>query len=265
MKEPQLRSEEQGGAGKNGRRPGMKVLSTSLGVALAANLLAVPAVSAEGADAAKPQPKLVEWSTDAVKAYYDPNIDWSLVLPEQKKDDAAAQNQANAAGSTGGDTVATGGGTNTVIVNNGGGYGSSFGWDDLLLYHLLFNSGRVYSTSSWSQSHTTVYAGSHQPYQPRSYTSGTFQNKPVAGSTVRPPQTTASSGSFSTSKSTATKSTSASTSGTVSSSGSKTPSTSSSSGSFKSSGSTSSSSKSSSASSGSIGGRSSGFSSSSGS
>jgi hypothetical protein len=258
------------GPAKSSRKP-MKVLSTSLGMALAAHLLAVPGVSAEGADAAaKPQPKLVEWSTDAVKSYYDPNVDWNLALPDDKKPDAARQEAAGGGAGAGGAGAAAagGGGTNTVVVQQGGGGG--FGWDDLLLYHLLFNNGGVYSTSAWSQSHSTVYANNHQPYQARSYTPDAFQNKPVAGSAVRPPQTAASSGSFATNrsqtsaggdaaKSTAAKSTAASGGSKASPSLPAAPSTSTSSGSF------SSSPKSTSTSPGSIGGRSSGFSSSSGS
>lgn len=235
----------------NGGRKPMKVLSTSLGVALAANLLAAPAaVQAEGTDTAAKEPKLVEWSSDAVKAFYDPKLDWNLVLPDEKKPAAGAAPAPGASGGSGGGSGGTG--NQTVIVNSGGGggsgfgFGGGFGWDDLLLYHLLFNSGGSYSTSSWSRQHVVYDTRTNQTYQPKSYTSDTFQNKPVANSTVRPPKTSASSGSFSSPS--ASKSTVSSGSGAVSSSSSS-----------------SSASKSTSSSPGSIGGKSSGFSSSGGS
>jgi hypothetical protein len=225
-----------------GRKP-MKVLSTSLGVALAANLLAAPAaVQADGTDTAAKEPKLVEWSSEAVKAFYDPKLDWNLVLPDEKKqetgDSQSPQQASGAAAGTGGG----GAGNQTVVVHSGGGFGGGFGWDDLLLYHLLVGRGGSYSTSSWSQSHAVVDMQTRQAYRPKSYTSDTFQNKPVVNSTVRPPQTTASSGSFSSPS--ASKSTSSS--GTFSSPASSAT-------------------KSTSSSPGSIGGKSSGFSSSGGS
>lgn len=217
------------------RRP-IKVLSTSLGVALAANLLAAPAaVQAEGTDAAaKAEPKLVEYSSEAVKAFYDPKLDWSLALPDEKKPAQGGAQSGQPASGSGGST-----GNQTVIVNSGGGggaFGGGFGWDDLFLYHLLFNRGSSYSTNSWSQSHVVYDTRAQQTYQPKSYTSESFQNKPVANSKVRPPQTSASSGLFSTPS--ASKSSSASGSGSVSKSTSSSP--------------------------GSIGGKSSGFSSSGG-
>jgi hypothetical protein len=210
----------------------LRVLSTSLGIALLANAFLVtgaavaetasnsPANSGSAAD----EPQLVAWSTDAVKAYFDKNVDWSIPLPKAGDDKDKNKEQL---GATGGGSSS--GGT-TVINNYGSGYQSGFGWDDLLLYHLLFNSGSNYSSSGWYNNHPGYYAGTSTPYKPRSYTSDTFQNKPVAGSVARP-KTSTSTGSF-TSRSTSSKAggIGGNSSGISSSSGS-------SSGSFKSSGS----------------------------
>lgn len=161
--------------GKDGKP--LKILSTSLGVALLANAMMPGLANAESQAAnAAAGPKLLEWSTEAVKAYYDPAVDWNLPLPKELAEGETAQGQG-----TGG-TAANGGSGGTTIINNG----SGFGWDDLILYHLLFNNGYAYSSTSWTSSHPTYYAGSTKRYKPKTYSSETFQNKPVAGSSVRP-------------------------------------------------------------------------------
>ncbi|QAY66471.1 hypothetical protein [Paenibacillus protaetiae] len=167
----------------------LKVLSTSLGIALIAHAVAgvIPSgkVYAE-AGAASPEaaadngPRLVEWSTDAVKSYYDANLDWNLPLLDDGTDD---DNEEQSGG--GGSSATTGGGGGP---SGGGGavMHSSFGWDDLLLYHLIFNRGTAYSSTTWHNTQTTYDARTGKVYKPSVYDSGTFQNKPVAGSTVRP-------------------------------------------------------------------------------
>ncbi|MDT2235151.1 hypothetical protein P7H16_00375 [Paenibacillus larvae] len=62
------------------RKP-LKVLSTSLGIILAANLLLLPTAHAEGSS----EPKLVEWSNENVKKFFDANTDWNIPLPQEKK------------------------------------------------------------------------------------------------------------------------------------------------------------------------------------
>jgi RhoGEF, Guanine nucleotide exchange factor for Rho/Rac/Cdc42-like GTPases len=169
----------------------LRILSTSLGIALLANAAFLPgSASAEtaspSASSGATGPKLVEWSNEAVKKYYDPAVDWNLPLPSDEELDRPEPPQEP--------TVVTGaasGGT-TTIVNT---YSSGFGWDDLLLYHLLFNGGGSYSSSSWSSGHRSYTYGSSTPYKPKTYSSGTFQNKPVVGSTVTP-KTSNSSGSI---------------------------------------------------------------------
>jgi hypothetical protein len=223
----------------------LKVLSTSLGLMLAGHLLLVPglpaveaaAPSASSTTAAAANPKLVEWSSEDVKAYYNPAVDWSIPLP--KLDSAANGGQASPSPSPG----TSGGGSTTIINNtNGGGggfgFGGGFGWDDLLLYHMIFNMGSPYSSSSWVGSRPSYDYRTNQPYTPPATTNRSFANQPAADKTT--PRTNSRTGSFSTNKSS---------SGSVSSSQSS---------------SSSSSSKSTSSSSGSIGGTSSGFSSSSG-
>jgi hypothetical protein len=200
--------------GMSGGKP-LRVLSTSLGLLLAANLLLIPeAAEAAGESAANnaDQPKLVEWSTDAVKAYFDPNVDWSIPYPVKSEptDSAAGGGTAAANG---------GGGGNTSVIGGG------FGWDDLLLYHLLFNSGRAYSTSAWDSSRPVMDNRTNQPYKPKSFDSETFRNQPMAGSTVRP-TTSSKSGTFTT-RSKASTSNSSSTSSKVQSSTSTKPSSSS--------------------------------------
>jgi hypothetical protein len=175
----------------------LKVLSTSLGLALLANVAAAPihaeATSPAATESPSPTaisntnsgPKLVEWSSEAVKRYYDPAVDWNLPLPsdeELEKEEAVEQSAQVTTGSTGG---------GTTIINQS----SGFGWDDLMLYHLLFNSGNSYSSQSWASSHRSYYYGSSRPYEPKSYSNGSFQNKPVVGSSVAP-KTSNSTGSI---------------------------------------------------------------------
>jgi hypothetical protein len=221
----------------------LKVLSTSLGLMLAGHLLLVPALPAAEAaapsTAAAANPKLVEWSSEDVKAYYNPSVDWSIPLP--KLDGAANGGQATPTPSPG----TSGSGSTTIINNNNGGsgggfgFGGGFGWDDLLLYHMIFNMGSPYSSRSWVGSRPSYDYRTNQPYTPPASTNRSFANQPAADMTT--PRTNSRTGSFSSNKSS---------SGSVSSS--------------QSSSSSSSSSKSTSTSSGSIGGTSSGFSSSSG-
>ncbi|MDI4645976.1 hypothetical protein [Cohnella hashimotonis] len=177
----------------------LKTLSTSLGIALLANAaLGSASFAAEAKPsetAAVAQPKLVEWSSEAVKAFYDPAVDWNLPLAgdgDECKDGEDVVPCPPAAGSGTGSGTGTGSSGQTVIVNNG--YHSGFGWDDLLLYHLIFNNGSSYSSSGWANSHTTYYAGTTRPYKAKSYDSETFRSKPVVGSAVRP-KTTDKSGS----------------------------------------------------------------------
>lgn len=165
----------------------IKVLSTSLGLALLANAFMMPgATAADSSTGTTDKPKLVSWSTEEVKAYFDQNADWNIPLPEdQKKDDE---------GETG-TTSGSGGGGGTTVINNYGVSHSGFGWDDLLLYHFLFNSGSIYRPSTYYDNRRTYYTGTSQTYKPRSYSSGAFQNKPVVGSTVTP-KTSRSTGSI---------------------------------------------------------------------
>jgi len=160
----------------------IRVLSTSLGLMLLAN-----AVMATGAEAkntfadgnfAAGEPRLVSWSTEEVKAYYDKNIDWSIPLPDLEATDETVEQ--------GGDS---GGGT-TVVHHHSG-----FGWESMLLYGLLMSRGSAYSSQGWYSNHRGTYSGTNTPYTPRSYTSGSFQNKQVAGTSVRP-KTSSTTGSI---------------------------------------------------------------------
>ncbi|WP_412761694.1 hypothetical protein [Paenibacillus macerans] len=168
----------------------LRVLSTSLGIALLANAFLIPApgVSATSSDSSGDGPKLVEWSTDEVKQYFDKNVDWSIPLPADEEQQGGAE--AGGGAGTDGTSGSSGG---TTVINH---YGSGFGWDDMLLYHLLFNNGSFYSSSRWYDNHRGYYAGTNTPYAPRTYSSGTFQNKQVAGSVVRPKTSTSSTGSI---------------------------------------------------------------------
>jgi hypothetical protein len=95
---------------------------------------------------------------------------------------------------------------NTTIINNGGGYGGGgIGWTELLLFHMIFNSGNSFSSNQWNNSRPIFNSQTNRPYQAKSFTSDTFQNKPTTGSTVRP-VTSKSSGTFSTKNSKSTSS-----------------------------------------------------------
>ncbi|MCQ6562046.1 hypothetical protein [Paenibacillus mendelii] len=158
----------------------LRVLSTSLGIALLANAFMsgglAERVSAEPGTAASAagEPKLVEWSTEAVKAFYDPSVDWNIPLPQEEgvPTSETEEEEPGSGGSSGGTTV--------IHTNSG------FGWDDLLLYHLIFNRGSAYSSTSYYANNRAYDARTGTAYKPRSYTSETFQNKPVVGSAVRP-------------------------------------------------------------------------------
>ncbi|MEC0240964.1 hypothetical protein P4H66_14015 [Paenibacillus dokdonensis] len=161
----------------------IKVLSTSLGVALLANAFLMSGVTAADAtNGTTDEPKLVSWSTEEVKAYFDKNADWNIPLPEETEKEDQTQNGSSGSG-------------DTTIINNYGTSHSGFGWDDLLLYHFLFNSGSSYRPSTYYDNRRTYYTGTSQTYKPRSYTSSTFQNKPVVGSSVTP-KTSRSTGSI---------------------------------------------------------------------
>ncbi|SEM80054.1 hypothetical protein [Paenibacillus sp. OV219] len=166
----------------------LRILSTSLGLALIANAAFGAMVFAEGTTGAE-QPKLVEFSNEAVKQYFDPAVDWNLPMLQDENAEEQSDDTATGSGGSGGVVSGGGGGTSssgdTIIINNGS--HSSFGWDDLMLYHLLFNQGSSYSTSRYYTTHSTYTSSTHQPYKPKtSYSSDSFQNKPVTGSSVRP-------------------------------------------------------------------------------
>ena len=178
----------------------LKVLSTSLGIALLANALysaGAPGTASAAGDAASPTasasasasapgqpagPALVEWSNDEVKAYFDPSVDWNIPLPDEQAEQGSGDGGSGGTGGSGGETV---------VIHDGA---SGFGWDDLLLYHLIFNRGGSYSSSAYYRNHP-AYTSGGQTYKPRSYGQDTFQNKPVVGSSVRP-KTSSSSGSI---------------------------------------------------------------------
>ncbi|WP_405080176.1 hypothetical protein ACI48J_21550 [Paenibacillus chitinolyticus] len=244
----------------------LRVLNTSLGVVLAANLLLVPAVYAESKAA---EPQIIEWSNEDVKTYFDPSADWSIPLPEQLDKPGATPTPTPSAGVGTGGTGAGAGTAAPVVYNHG------LDWTDLMLYHLIFNSGGSYSSSGWSSSRPSYDYRTKKPYSVPTYDSTKFQNKQTANSTVKP-KTSNTTGAFnskstinsrnnSSKSSSTTGSSSTKSSSSTGSSGSGSTSTKSgSSSSSSSSGSVSSgsSSKSSSSSSGSIGGKSGGFSSS---
>jgi hypothetical protein len=174
---------------KDGKPP--KVLSTTLGLVLLAGSAGSMGASAAAPSASpspspspsggQPSPVLVEWSTEEVKAFYDPVMDWNL--PELQDQGAAGAGSASSAGS--GSAPAGSGGT-TIIHQSG------FGWDDLLLYHLIFNRGSSYSASSWGASHPSYYASTGKVYNRTSYDENRFQNRPTTGSSIRPKTTTGS-------------------------------------------------------------------------
>jgi hypothetical protein len=147
----------------------IRVLSTSLGLMLLANAVMATGFEAKTAFAedefANNEPKLVVWSNDEVKAYYNGNVDWSIPNTEFK---AGEEEQSGDSG-------------NTTIVNHSG-----FGWESMLLYGLLMSRGSAYSSQGWYNDRRGTYTGTNTPYKPRDYSSSTFQNKQVSGSTVRP-------------------------------------------------------------------------------
>jgi hypothetical protein len=170
----------------------LRILSTSLGIALVANMLMMPYVY--GAETPSPTPangpKLVEYSSEQVKKYYDPNVDWNIPVPFDDKGQPVQESN------TGSNSAETNG--DTTIINNGGGYGGGgIGWTELLLFHMIFNRGNAFSSNQWNNSRPVFDLGTNRPYQAKSFTSDTFQNKPTAGSSVRP-TTSKSSGTFST-------------------------------------------------------------------
>lgn len=218
------------------KRP-LKVLSTSLSLILLGQMLLGTAQAAETPAANAGASKLVEWSNEDVKAYYDPQVDWSLPVPPDKGLAAPSPSPSPTPSTSGGSTT-------PIIVNHVS--GSGFGWDDLLLYHLIFNTVSPYSSSSWGNNHRSYYYRSNTPYVNKTYQPSSFTNR----STTKTPTTSSGSGTF-TSNSNKSSTTKSGTTGS-SVSGSNTSGTKS-----------STSSKSTSTSSGSIGGKSSGFSSSS--
>ncbi|AIQ32945.1 MULTISPECIES: hypothetical protein [Paenibacillus] len=164
----------------------IRVLSTSLGIALLANALFIPGgAGASGSTGGTgDEPKLVSWSTEEVKNYFDKNVDWNIPYPDENQEETVQEGQG---------AVTSGG---TTVINNYGGYNSGFGWDDVLLYHMLFNSGSFYSSRGWYNDRPTYYGGTRTAYKPPTYSSGSFQNKPVAGSVVKPKTSTSSTGSI---------------------------------------------------------------------
>ena len=218
------------------KRP-LKVLSASLSLFLLGQMLLVSAQAAETPSTNTGSSKLVEWSNEEVKAYYDPQVDWSLPIPADKSSVSPSPT------STPSTSSGTGGSSAPIIVNQVSGGG--FGWDDLLLYHLIFNTVSPYSSNSWGSNHRSYYYRSNTPYVNKTYQPSSFTNR----STTKTPTTSSGSGTFTSNKSSTTTKSGTTGSSVISS---------------NSSGSTSSSSsKSTSTSSGSIGGKSSGFSSSS--
>lgn len=186
----------------------LRILSTSLGLILAANMLLAGSVYSDASptpNLASDQPKLVEYSSEQVKKYYNANDDWNIPIPADLQ--STSGSQATPAPNSNGQT--SGGNTTIINNNNGGGFGGGFGWTDLLLYHMMFNSGSSYSSSHWYSQRTVFVPGTSRPYQPKSFTSDTFQNRPTTGSTVRP-VTSQKSGTFNTKSSTSTKSSSSS-------------------------------------------------------
>ncbi|AIQ49917.1 hypothetical protein R70723_31585 [Paenibacillus sp. FSL R7-0273] len=161
----------------------LRVLSTSLGIALLANAMFIPG-GAQAAGSSGGEPQLVSWSTEEVKAYFDANVDWNIPYPEESAEETVQE----------GSGVVTSGGT--TVINNYGGYSNGFGWDDMLLYHMLFNSGSNYSSRGWYNDRPTYYGGTRNTYKPPTYNSGSFQNKQVTGSVVKPKTSTSSTGSI---------------------------------------------------------------------
>ncbi|CAI6087283.1 hypothetical protein [Cohnella sp. JJ-181] len=182
-------------SGSFAERKAPKVLSTALGIALlagsamppgatAATTAASPSPSPTESSAAASSPVLLEWSTEAVKAFYDPALDWNLPDLAEPSEEATATPEPS-----GGGAVSGGGGGGTTIVHSG------FGWDDLMLYHLIWGRGGSYSSASWGASHPAYNAATGAAYTRPTYDANRFQNRPTAGSTVRP-TTSGDSGSI---------------------------------------------------------------------
>ena len=161
----------------------IRVLSTSLGIALLANAMFIPGAASASVNPTGEEPQLVSWSTEEVKAYFDKNVDWNIPYPEDAQE-VEEQGQG----------VVTSNGT--TVVNNYAGYHSGFGWDDVLLYHMLFNSGSNYSSRGWYKDRPTYYGGTRTTYKPPTYSSDKFQNRTVPGSVVKPKTSTSSTGSI---------------------------------------------------------------------
>ncbi|MEQ7054668.1 hypothetical protein ABN764_28965 [Paenibacillaceae sp. P-4] len=160
----------------------LKVLSTSLGVALAANLLMSSSAMGQQSAAPSDQAKLVEWSTEEVKQYFDANMDWNIPVPEKEESEgnSVGGSAGSGSGSSGGGSP-SGGSSHTTYVHHGG-----FGWDDMLLYHMIFNRGSAYSSTSWSSGGSVYDTRTNSPYRAKSFSSDSFQNRPVVNSRVRP-------------------------------------------------------------------------------
>ncbi|WP_245850707.1 hypothetical protein [Paenibacillus herberti] len=163
-----------------------KVMSTTLGLVLLAGSAGTSGAFAAGTSPspspAASGPSLVEWSSDEVKSFYDPELDWNLPALNPEEEEEPGTDNGGGGGTSGG---------GTTIVNNGGG----FGWDDMLLYHLIFNRGGGYSSSNWGASNPAYNASTGAPYKRTKYDSARFQNRPTVGSTVRP-KTSSGSGSI---------------------------------------------------------------------
>ena len=112
-------------------------------------------------------------------------------------------------------TPSTGGITAPIIVNQVSGGG--FGWDDLLLYHLIFNTVSPYSSSSWGNNHRSYYYRSNTPYVNKTYQPSSFTNR----STTKTPTTSSGSGTFKSNKASSSSSSSKSTSTSTGSIGGK--------------------------------------------
>lgn len=175
----------------------LRVLSTSLGIALLAHAALAPGLVAADNAATTDEPRLVAWSNEDVKKYFDARTDWSLPALETliECEEPGSEDDATACDDEGDGTNQT---NNVRYMNSG------FGWDDLLLYHLLFNRGSSYSSSSWYKKHKTYYPGTKNVYTPPTYSNKLFTNKPVAGSVVK--STSSSTKSSSTTRSTSSSS-----------------------------------------------------------
>ena len=190
------------------KRP-LKVLSTSIGIVLVSHMLLLSAHAAESPNpsaAGAGSSKLVEWSSEDVKAYYDPSVDWSLPVPVLS-DNKTTSPSPSPTPVAGGSSTGSGGSTTSIIVNQVTG-GGGFGWDDLLLYHLIFNTVSPYSSSSWGSNHRSYHYRSNTPYVTKTYQPNSFSNR----STTKTPTTSSGTGTFTSNNksSSSTKSTSTS-------------------------------------------------------